>query len=190
MGALEQALERQGIRVDPKELACAVEEALKAAGGPPYPLPEEHLSPEQLHVLKDSGFELEAPALDAEDPVLLGALEYAVLRSTGLTTREAGERLGVNDSRVRQRLGERRLYGIKRGDGWRLPAFQFTPDGLVPGIDRVLVQLDPGLSPVAVYRWLVIPNPDLAAEGREHSPLQWLLSGRDPEAPAELARWL
>lgn len=39
------------------------------------------------------------------------AFEFTVLRTTGLTTRDAAERLGVNDSRVRQRLGVHTLYG-------------------------------------------------------------------------------
>lgn len=117
-----------------------------------------------------------------------------MLRATGLTTHEAAKRLNVNDSRVRQRLAKRSLYGIKAGDEWRLPAFQFARTGLVPGIDRVLPRLPSRLSPIAVYRWLHTPNPDLddgsEEQGRTLTPLQWLQTGGDPEVVAELAAGL
>ncbi len=56
---------------------------------------------------------------------------------------EAARLLGVDPSRVRQRLGERTLYGVKTARGWRLPAFQFDldqPDRLVPGIGALIEQ--------------------------------------------------
>jgi hypothetical protein len=99
----------------------------------------------------------------------------------------------VNDSRVRQRLAERALYGIKAGDEWRLPAFQFARAGLVPGIDRVFPRLPKGLNPVAIYRWFHMLNPDLegrAGQGVALTPLQWLQTGNDPDVVAELAAGL
>ena len=192
MNPLEEMLAERGLEVDPEALVRAVEQALDAAGAiPPYPDPAEHLPPDQLKLLAEGGFELEGPVLGVEDPILLGALEYAVLRTTALSTKVAAERLGVNDSRIRQRLGNRELYGIKVEDEWRLPAFQFSHKGLVPNIDRVMPQIDANLSPIAVFHWFVTTNPDLSVpDGKALSPLQWLLSGYDPEAPAELARWL
>jgi hypothetical protein len=126
--------------------------------------------------------------------VLRGALEYAALRATALTTKEAAARLAVNDSRVRQRLAERALYGLKVDDEWRLPIFQFgAKGGLVPSIDRVLPHLDESLSAIAVLHWFASPNPDLASaetRGEPVSPLAWLKLGLDPGAVVELAEQL
>jgi excisionase family DNA binding protein len=180
-----------GIEVDLEDLARAVDEALTAAGGvPPYPKPSETLSPDQLDLLAKGGFELEGPDLGMRDPVLRGALEYAAMRATALTTKDAAARLGVNDSRIRQRLAERALFGLKVGDEWRLPAFQFEKASLVPGIDRVIPKLSESLSAIAVFHWFVAPNPDLVSaetDAKPVSPIEWLKLGLDPEAAAELA---
>ncbi|MFQ5699802.1 MAG: DNA-binding protein [Myxococcota bacterium] len=177
--------------MDPRELARAFEEALTAAGDlPPYPEPSETLASDQLELLARGGFEIDGPDLGLSDPVPRGAIEYAALRATALTTREAALRLGVNDSRVRQRLAERKLYGLKVGEEWRLPVFQFQGAGLVPNIDRVIPRLDESLPVIAVFHWFASPNPDLVARETNDapvSPIAWLELGLDPEPVAELA---
>ena len=72
----------------------------------------------------------EALLMDAQ-----AAAAYQHLRATSLGVEEAARRLGVNPSRVRQRLAERSLYGLKDGSTWLLPAFQFLAEGLVPGVE-------------------------------------------------------
>jgi excisionase family DNA binding protein len=194
MGAVLQVLESHGVRASEEEVAQAMEAALvESRFRVPYPDPREALKAKQVRLLERGGFELDRRELGLEDPIARTAFEYAVLRTTGLTTREAAKRLGVNDSRVRQRLSQRALYGIKAGDEWRLPAFQFERKGLVPGIERVFPRLPASLNPVAVYRWFHTPNPDLEekeGEGRALTPLQWLQSGNDPDVVAELAAGL
>lgn len=192
---IQAVLGRHEIGVDAHELARAVEDALTAAGGaPPYPRPSATFAPDQLALLAKGGFELDAPDLGIRDPVLRGALEYAALRATALSTKEAATRLGVNDSRVRQRLAERVLYGLEIDDEWRLPIFQFEAEGgLVPNIDRVFPRLDESLSAIAVLHWFTNPNPDLAApETRDEavSPIAWLRLGLDPDAVVALATQL
>jgi hypothetical protein len=118
------------------------------------------------------------------------AAAYQQLRAESLGVEDAGRRLGVNASRIRQRLAAGSLYGVKDGNAWLLPAFQFVANGLVPSIDVVLKRLPEGLSPLAVARWLDLPNPDLPtrdAEERPQSPRQWLLEGNPPGPAAELA---
>jgi hypothetical protein len=118
------------------------------------------------------------------------AAAYQQLRAESLGVEEAARRLGVNTSRIRQRLAARSLYGVKDGNAWLLPAFQFVGNGLVPGIQDVLRRLPEGLSPLAVARWLTLPNPDLPTrddEERPLSPRQWLLEGNPPGPAAELA---
>ena len=133
-----------------------------------------------------------APASDEEVRLTeaRSAAAYQELRADSLTVEQAAELLGVNPSRVRQRLAARSLYGLKDGNAWSLPAFQFADKALVPGIDVVLRRIPPGISPLALARWLSHPNPDLCTrddEERPLSPRQWLLEGNPPEAAAELA---
>jgi hypothetical protein len=194
VGAVLQVLESHGVHASEEEVARAMEVALVESGFRlPYPDPRKELKAEQVERLERGGFELDRREFGLEDPIARTAFEYAVLRATALTTQQAAKRLGVNDSRVRQRLSGRALYGIKAGDAWRLPAFQFARKGLVPGIERVFPRLPKSLSPVAVYRWFHMPNPDLEereAQGRVLTPLQWLQSGNDPDVVAELAAGL
>jgi hypothetical protein len=107
---------------------------------------------------------------------------YAGLLATSLTSADVAEMLGVDASRVRQRLGAKTLYGVKTEHGWRAPRFQFDGDRLVPGIERVFPRVDPGSHPVAVYRWFTLPNPELELQDRSVSPRDWLLSGGSPAA--------
>ncbi len=194
MGAIQRVLKRHGLHASEEEIARAMEAALVESGFQrPYPDPRLALGPEEAGLLERGGFVLDRLEFGLEDPIARAAFEYAVLVATGLTTQAAAKRLRVNDSRVRQRLGERALYGIKTGDEWRLPAFQFERDGLVPGIDRVFPRLPQNLNPVAVHRWFHTPNPDL--EEREGpaavlTPLQWLQTGNDPSVVADLAAGL
>jgi excisionase family DNA binding protein len=194
VGTVLQVLQDHGVHASEEEVARALEVALVESGFRlPYPDPRKELKAEQIELLERGGFELDRLEFGLEDPIARTAFEYAVLRATALTTQQAAKRLGVNDSRVRQRLSERTLYGIKAGDEWRLPTFQFARKGLVPGIEHVFPRLPRGLNPVAVYRWFHTPNPDLEereGQGKALTPLQWLQSGSDPDAVAELAAGL
>jgi excisionase family DNA binding protein len=193
MGSVQEVLVNYGVTASEEELAQVIGEALTAAGfAVPYADPRQTLDPNVVKLLEQGGFDLDHRTFDVRDPMLQAALEYALLRTTSLTTQQAAERLGVNNSRIRQRLAARALYGIKVGDEWRLPAFQFRDDGLVPGIDQVLPNLPENLNPVAVHRWFHLRQPDLSGAGEQAmlSPIEWLESGNDPTVVAELAAGL
>src|SRR3990172_10209969 len=106
MGTIQRVLESHGVHASEEDVALAMEAALAEAGFRlPYPDPRKLLAREQVELLERGGFELDRLDFGLEDPIARTAFEYAVLRATALTTREAAGRLGVNDSRVRQRLG-------------------------------------------------------------------------------------
>jgi hypothetical protein len=155
--------------------------------------PRREFTAAEAAALGRGGFRLdpvdtEAPA----DPLAQTIAAYTQLLESSLTVGQAGERLAVNASRIRQRLGARTLYGIKWSGAWRLPAFQFEGDRTVPGLDRVLPRLDPTLHPVALWQWLMEPDPDLVlAEGATPlSPRDWLRSGGSVDAVAGIAAGL
>ncbi|MGH9362660.1 MAG: hypothetical protein ACRD2T_12165 [Thermoanaerobaculia bacterium] len=109
-----------------------------------------------------------------------------------MTAAEAAKRLGVDPSRIRQRLTSRAptLFGIRLESGWVVPEFQFDGDTLLPGLGEVVARLDPELHPIAIFRWFTTPNPDLVGgPGKERalSPRDWLRLGLPVAAVAELA---
>jgi hypothetical protein len=118
------------------------------------------------------------------------ASAFQELRASSLTVDDAAARLGVNTSRIRQRLAARSLYGLKDGNTWLLPAFQFVSSGLVPGVGVVVRKMPPDIGALAAARWFTTPNPDLCTRDEDErplTPLQWLLVGNPPEAAGELA---
>ena len=184
------ALERIGAHVAPADFDRLVAEALEqVVPARPAALPRHELSAADQEVLARGGFDLDPLPLDAAHPIVRSAAAYTALLGSSLSVAEAAARLRVDGSRVRQRLAERTLYGIKQPSGWRLPLFQFADAGLVPGIDRVLPHLAPGLHPLTVVGWLTTPTPDLPYGEDEQpvTPLAWLAAGREPAAVAELA---
>lgn len=117
----------------------------------------------------------------------------AELQEHSLSTQEAAALLGVNTSRVRQRLLGRTLYGFKDGPNWWVPKFQFEGHRTLPGAGRVFREIDAAVSPLTVARWFVLPWEDLVVDEDLEivaSPRTWLLEGRDPEPVAEQARVL
>lgn len=139
--------------------------------------------------LRDGGLDPGPLAPEEAHPLHRTAAEYARLLHDSYSVERTAGLLGVNASRIRQRLTgtPRTLYGIKVGRGWRIPKFQFRGRRPVPGIERVVARLAPDLHPVAVYRWFTSPSPDLTLDDASTSPLDWLRVGNPPERVAELA---
>lgn len=117
-------------------------------------------------------------------------IELELLIRTSLTIDEAAHALGVTTSRVRQRLSQRSLYGLKEGKNWRIPRFQFASKSrLVRKIDVVLPHIRGDAHPLVVKNWFTLPHQDLVVGDDEQpvSPIEWLASGGSPEVVAELA---
>lgn len=120
-----------------------------------------------------------------------GATSYAALLASALSVPAAAVRLGIDPAAVRRRLASRRLYGIRLGESWQLPSFQFVDGGgAVPRLKRVLVALPDDLHPMSVWRFLSTPAPELATEDGPWSPLEWLTAGGNPDPVVHLAHLL
>ena len=192
MSATAEALRRVGLGISPEELDRRVAQAvLSVVPGHAVADPRPELTAEERAVLEAGGADLRPLGPGEDEPVVRAAADYAALLAASLTVPEAARRLGVDGSRVRQRLAARQLYGIRRPTGWLLPLLQFEGDRLVPGIERVLPRLDPRLHPLAVVGWLTRPHRDLHPPGDPEEepvpPLAWLRSGGSAELVAELA---
>jgi hypothetical protein len=186
-------LHAHGIRVAPEALDSMVREAIERLPRTLYRLdPRPDLTEAEAAVLESGGFVLEPANLGSDDPLARSAAEYAALLNGSLSTQAFAERLGVDPSRIRQRLTSEppSLYGIRLHAGWVIPEFQLDGSQLLPGLGDVVARLDPELHPLSVYRWFTLPNPDLEAEsipGPRLSPRDWLRLGLPAERVAEMA---
>jgi excisionase family DNA binding protein len=185
-GDLAQSLLDSRAEIDVEEFMRIVADVMRASSSTSVQ-PASQFTEEEANEFAAAGFDA-APAVPREaDPIAHTAARYSELLATALSTESAARLLDVEDSRIRQRLQEGTLYGVKIGRNWRLPSFQFTARGVVPGVEHVFPRLDATLHPVAVYRWFVEPNRDLVYEDRAVSPRDWLLSGADPIVVGDLA---
>lgn len=190
-------LHSHGIRVAPKTLDAMVQEAIGRMHRTLYRAdPRADLTDAEADALRKGGFVLEPLDLGAEDPLVQTAAEFAALLKESLSTAEAAEKLGVDPSRIRQRLTAvpPSLYGIRLESGWVVPDFQFDGAKLIPGIADVVSRLDPELHPLSVFRWFTLTSPDLEVESggefRTLSPRDWLRFGLPVHEVADLAAHL
>jgi hypothetical protein len=97
--------------------------------------------------------------------------------------------LGVDPSRISQRLADRSLYAFSDGTVRHFPHWQLDASGhrAVPGLRVVLGALDPALHPLQVDHFVTTANVDLEADGTPLSPVAWLTTGGDPGKVADLA---
>lgn len=183
-------LHARGLDVEPKGLATALRAAIAETEALYRAKPgREGLTAEEVEAARSGGLDSQPARGARADPLVQGVAAYASLIHTGLTARQAAARLGVSDARVRQRLQARTLLAVREGRSWKLPVFQFTKRGELPGWSEVCPSLPSATSPVAAERWLALPHPDLVTGANETpiSPRAWLLEGRPPEAVAALA---
>jgi hypothetical protein len=185
-------LHTHGIEVSPEKLDAMVREAVARLHRVLYrPDSRADLTRAEAAALEQGGFVLTDEA-GVEDPLAQTVAEYAALLKSSLSTAEAAKRLGVDPSRIRQRLTSEppTLYGVRIGASWYIPEFQFDGDRLVQGIGEVVSHLGPEIHPVAVFRWFTTPNPDLSMDephGRSLSPRDWLRLGLPVPPVVELA---
>lgn len=184
----QELLARAGIGLSSAsfdELTRQMVERLELAGY--VTAPERELSAEEIDALREGGFDFTPLSWDADDPIAAAAAEYVAIVETSLTVPDVARMLNVDASRVRQRLLDRTLYGLKVHGNWRIPAFQFDGAKPIPGMGEVLSALPSDLYLVSVYRWLTNPDPDLEIADCPVSPRDWLRAGRDPGPVIALA---
>src|SRR5215813_5175036 len=161
-GALVRASRVHGRAIDARELhlqlaaaEAAVEEVARTPPAPASP----QLTSADAAMLDEAGM-VEGP-LDVPSPLERTRIELELLVRSSLTIDEAAKALGVNTSRIRQRLSpkHRTLCGIKHGRGWRIPRFQFeSKNRLVRNIDKVLPHIRYDAHPLEIREWFTMPH--------------------------------
>lgn len=185
---LHEVLERR-FGVDEDDFAAALVEFADRAG--PLALvelhPRDYFGESQQSALRKLGASLESLQASELGPIAGLAVAHAELVAHSLPVAAVAKRLGVDTSRVRQRIYARSLYAFKHQGTWLVPAFQLRRRKLVPGLDAAVTALAPTLHPVAVSRWFTTPNADLVIGDAAVSPIDWLAAGGSPELADGLA---
>jgi len=143
------------------------------------------LTAAEIDSLAKAGVDLSGPPEGAE-PQVSTTGELIRLLSDALDTESTAQVLKVTPGRVRQRLAARQLYGVRVGNSWRIPRWQFSGHGTVPGLEYVIAAMPKRLHPLGVEHVMTTPSPDLSIAGQAASPLSWLVSGGDPQAVVRL----
>ena len=184
--ALEEVLAKAGLRVTATEFLSLVEDAASKLA-PPEPHPAAYFPPDQRRILAEVGLDLR-PSIEGDpEPRARAVAAQTVLRDSALTVAEAAARVRVDTSRVRHRIAAGRLMGWKDRGGWRLPAWQFTDSGVLPGLEMVLAAVPSDQPPLVVAAFMTTPQRDLLLGERLATPRDWLLAGGEPHRVARLA---
>lgn len=184
--ALENVLARAGLRITADEFLSLVEDAAKKLTSPQVD-PAAHFTEIEQKALAETGLNLAPLGVTEADPRARTVAEQAVLRDTALSVGQAAERVGVDASRIRHRINERRLIGWKDRGGWRLPAWQFDDDDVLPELEAVLVAMPLDQPALVLANFMTTPQEDLELGDRPVSPREWLLAGGSPHPVAALA---
>jgi hypothetical protein len=187
--ALESVLAKAGLRIDPRQFeALLIESAKKLA--PPNPDSTVYFTRDQREILTDVGLDLR-PWEDRDiDPRAHAIAAQSVLRDAAMNVGQAAERIGVASSRIRHRISDGLLAGWKEGGSWRLPAWQFTAKGVLPGLEVLLPAVPSDQPQLAVASFMATRQDDLLIGDTPSTPRDWLLAGGDPRRVADLASML
>lgn len=183
---LETVLARAGLKVTAHEFLSLVEDAARKLT-PVQPDPAAHFTDAQRAALGDVGLDLSPFGEDEADPRARMIAEQAVLRDTALSVNQAADRVGVDTSRIRHRIGSGRLIGWKDRGGWRLPAWQFTDTDVLPGLEIVLAAMPDDQPALVLANFMTTPQDDFELNDRPVSPRDWLMAGGSPQRVAALA---
>lgn len=184
--ALETVLARAGLKVTVNEFLSLVEDAAKRLTSPQTD-PAAHFSEQERAALGEAGLDLTPQEATEGDPRARAVAEQAVLRDTALSVQQAADRIGVDTSRVRHRISDRRLIGWKDRGGWRLPVWQFTDKDVLPGLETVLTAMPADQPALVLANFMTTPQEDLALAERPANPREWLMAGGGAQRVAELA---
>lgn len=182
--SLDEVLARHNVGLTGEEFLAELDAGLSRVAHPtaaPLTATEvdflrQHGGPVVAEVLAEDPDDLEREAARA----VAGQMSELVQES--LSFAEAALLLGVDRSRISQRVSHRSLWGFQLGRSKRLPRWQFTPDGLLPGLDVIVKAIPDGLLPASIAGFMTTPQDEL--DGLV--PTDYLSTGGNPQAVAAL----
>ena len=185
-----EGLRRMGMSLDPRALVDALRVAIKQMSAETRVADPLHdLTPGEVQAIQRGGLDAAQAREGVARAFMRTAATYAELIASSYAVPSVARMLGVNESRVRQRLIKGTLYGFKVNGDWRIPAFQFYHGHPIPGIEQVFARLAPDLHPIEILNWFTSANVDLQVGEYEEpvSPREWLVAGHPVDLVAALA---
>ena len=173
----------------PQALNTALKHAIESMHRTLYAPSAGELTASELALLEKADVDV-AEHPDRDDPMLDYATEFGAILATSLSAAEAAKRLdNVTAVWVRQKIRDGAVYAIQIDGRWKIPAFQFEREGLVPNIGEVNKIIPRTLDAVSVQRFFTTPDPELESPtGEIVSPLDWLKVGLDAAPVVAIAR--
>lgn len=182
---LDQVLARHGVDLSGAEFVAELDAGLSrttmAAAAP--------LSATEVSFLRDHAGPQAAAVLDQDPPAAAREVAASVATQLAASMRgtlsivEAALLLGVDRSRISQRISHGSLWAFPVGRAKRLPRWQFTAQGkILPGLTMVVAAIPRGLSPESVAALMEQPQAELG----DKSPVSHLAAGGDPGVVADL----
>jgi hypothetical protein len=182
---LDEVLSRHGIGLSGAEFVAELDAGLSGVASP-ITAP---LSAGEIAFLREHGGPRASEVLDQDPSEAMTGLGRSVAErlagslAASVSIPEAALLLGVDRSRVSQRISQGTLWAFTAGRSKRLPRWQFTTGGrLLPGLAVVIAAIPRGLAAQTVAAFMAEPQPELA----DRTPSQHLAEGGDPSDVAEL----
>lgn len=166
--------------------AARVRALLEAVAQASEPTAHPGLPAAERAIWESVGARFDEDAVDRVRARHLAALADLVTRSVAGVPAMA-ERLGVDRSRISQRLAERSLYAFTLGSERWFPEWQLVDDRPLSGLKEVLVAVPAALHPLTVDHWFTRPSVDLEIGDEAVSPVEWLATGGEPAPVVALA---
>ncbi len=142
------------------------------------------LSDTEVKLLREGGFPEITDSISLSDNLTIIAGEVGVMIASALSQMKAANLLSVDESRIRQRIGNGTLYAMAGDNNKKvLPRFQFTKTGTLPGLGKVLPAINNDVHPIAIQRFFLTPSEDLYSKELNTilSPRDWLITRYSPE---------
>ncbi len=184
---VRSVLGRAGLPDDPNRFVELVKDAVRSVVLVRHALDPSALTGAEVRELRDAGLDPERDTAELVDATRSATAKMAAILADSLSVDDAANRMQLHQSRLRQMLLDRSLFGIKVGGEWRVPAFQFSGPRQVRNLGSVLRATPSNLHPVELFNWLVRPNRALVIDDAPVAPLSWLESGGDPDPVAAIA---
>ena len=182
---LDEVLARHGIALTGAEFVAELDAGLAGVASPTAA----PLSAGEIEFLRNHGGPRARQVLGEDPDQIMSELGRSVaeqlagsLRSS-VSIPEAALLLGVDRSRVSQRISQGSLWAFAAGRSKRLPDWQFSTEGRVlPGLAVVIAAIPRGVAPQTVTAFMAEPQQEL----EDRTPSEHLAAGGDPSDVAEL----
>ena len=123
-------LRDHGIQEPTETVLQVLRQVIEACPQPSGADPSHELSPTEIDAMDAVGLDIHATAETTGGTDVDTVAEMAALVATSYSVKDVARLLGVDPSRVRQRLTrDHSLYGFHWEKEWRIPRFQFADNG-------------------------------------------------------------